>query len=548
MKFNHRMVACGQVFMLAASLAVPGLLMADKEHPAPQHTESKTAPHGNAPHPAPHPEGSSASHGTMGGSHNATSNRSKTNSGSRGTAGSRNTPGNRNTTGNRGNMGNRNTMGGHGKIGNPGNMGNRNNMGGHGTMENRNATENRGHMGGAYHAARTTRVVGGHTVSRDPRGRVREIRTVHGTEIHRNLRGGTTLRTVHNGRIVYGDGRGHGYTQRAYFRDHRGRAYYQRTYIGRDGRVYARAYRGYYWRGHPYYGYAPVYYYHPGYYAWAYRPWPAPVYWSWGWGPSPWYGYYGYYFAPAPYYATPALWLTDFLLAADLQAAYQAGHAAGVADASQGSGDGAPAPASSNTTVTLTPEVKQAIADEVRQQIAADQQAAAGQSNSGGDASAAPASDSSDEPPPALDPKVRTFVVSNNLDVTGDNGEECSLSPGDVIFRTGNDVIEGTDNVTVMVQSSQKDDCAIGSSEAVSVSALQEMYNHFHEQVQSGMQAMAKDSGKNGMPQTPDTSTTSGEVPAPAADSDAASDLAAQQQDASQAEKQVSTDSGGGGQ
>jgi hypothetical protein len=386
-------------------------------------------------------------------------------------------------------------------------------------------------------------------VSRDGRGHVREIRTAHGTEIHRNLRGGRTLRSEHNGRVVYGDGRGHGYSQRAYY-NHGGHAYYQRTYIGRDGRPYARAYRGYYWHGHPYYGYAPAFYYHPAFYGWAYNPWPAPVYWGWGWAGAPWYGYYGAYFTPYPYYASPAFWLTDYLIAANLQAAYAAQAAAASAAAgNDASGDqqqqpsdaGGAAPAASNQVV-LTPEVKQAIADEVKQQIDAERQAAA---QSGGTASAAPASDN--QAPPALDPSVRTFIVANSLDVTGDSGQECTLSPGDVIFRSGNDVVEGTDKIAVMVQSSQKGDCAIGASAAVEVNDLQEMHNHFREQLDAGMQTMAKNSGQKGMPKAPDTATVNGEVPQPSPDSDAAADLQAQQQDADQAEKQVATDNGSGG-
>lgn len=130
--------------------------------------------------------------------------------------------------------------------------------------------------------------------------------------------------------------------------------------------------------------------------------------------------------------------------------------------------------------------------------------------------------------------------------MAADTGQECTLSPGDVIFRSGNDVIEGTEKVTVMVQSSQKGDCAIGTSEAVEVNDLQEMHNHFREQLDSGMQAMAKNSGQKGMPKAPDTGTTSGEVAQPNPDSDAGSDLQSQQQDADQAEKQVASASGGG--
>jgi len=64
------------------------------------------------------------------------------------------------------------------------------------------------------------------------------------------------------------------------------------TYLLR-GHSYAYAYRGYYYRGNPYYGYVPSCYYAPAYSGWAYNPWPAPVAYGWGWGGSSWYGYYG---------------------------------------------------------------------------------------------------------------------------------------------------------------------------------------------------------------------------------------------------------------
>ncbi len=419
------------------------------------------------------------------------------------------------------------------------NGGPHNGPGNHNQMAGRGGPGN--HPAGHFQAARNTRMVGGHSVSRDGRGRVREIRTAHGTEIHHDLRGGRSLRTMHNGRVLYGDGHGHGYSQRAYY-NHGGHAYYQRTYYGRDGRMYARAYRGYYWHGHPYYGYAPGYYYHPAFYAYAYNPWPAPVYYGWGWGASPWYGSYGYYFAPAPYYPTPALWIADYMIAANLQAAYAAGQAAGAAEASQGGGGGdAPPPpawANPNATTVMTPDVKNALAEEIREQIDADRQAAA----AGGSSSSAPSG--GDEAPPALNPKFKTFVVSSSLDVTGDDGQECSLSPGDVILRTAEDVIEGSDTIAVQVKTSQKGDCAAGASEAVKVDDLQEMHNHFREQVDSGMQEMAKNSGQKGMPKAPDASTTAGEVPTPTPDQDVASDLSSQQQDADQAEQQVAADPG----
>ena len=40
---------------------------------------------------------------------------------------------------------------------------------------------------------------------------------------------------------------------------------------------------------------------------------------------------------------------------------------------------------------------------------------------------------------------------------------------------------------------------------AVKVDDLQEMYNHFQEQLTNGMGEMAKKQGTNGMPKAPDT-------------------------------------------
>jgi len=53
------------------------------------------------------------------------------------------------------------------------------------------------------------------------------------------------------------------------------------------------------------------------------------------------------------------------------------------------------------------------------------------------------------------------------------------------------------------------------------------------------MKEMAANSGKNGLPTAPDTKTTAGEVPEPAPDSNAVSDLQQTQKDADQAEEEA---------
>src|SRR5208337_2849983 len=294
-------------------------------------------------------------------------------------------------------------------------------------------------------------------------GQLRSIQT-HGMTINHGMHGGRRVEGMHNGRRVVSYGRHGGYSQRAYYR-HGGREYSQRTYY-RGGHYYAYGYRNY---------------------GWACNPWPAPVYYGWGWGGAPWYGYYGPYFAPYPVYPTAGFWLTDYLIAAHLQAAYAAQQEAGdnngelippaiqnaTADeiaalwstdplvaanlqATYGAymlGGGAPAAAKGGAT-GLSPEVKQAIADEMKNEIAAEKDAAANGLKD---------TPSGDQLPPALNPKIRIFVVANDEDLTTSDGVECALTPGDVVYRTG-DKPDDDNMVDATVKSSKKDECAVGAT------------------------------------------------------------------------------------
>jgi len=364
--------------------------------------------------------------------------------------------------------------------------------------------------------------------------------------IHQSLHGGgRTVVAERNGRTVvtYGHGRG-GYVQRSYY-NRGGRAYYQRTYY-RGGHAYAYAYRGYYYHGARFYGYAPAYYYHPGFYGWAYNPWAAPVYYSpvaWGWAGSPWWGAYHGFFTPYPVYATASLWLTDYLIASNLQAAYEAQAAANAAAANAAAGQAAeanaPPPAEgaaeASAQTPLTPEIKQAIADEVQRQLAAEKAAAAAPQQAAPAAAAA-----ADEVPDALNPAERVFVVSSSLDVAVPaSGQECSLTAGDVVMRLA-DTPDANQTVTASIQSTKKADCPTGQTVAIGVQDLQEMHNQFQAQLDAGMKTLAEKGGQGGLPKPPDTGTTAGEVPPPAPDSSAADQLAQQQQQADQTVAQVS--------
>ena len=378
-------------------------------------------------------------------------------------------------------------------------------------------------------------------------------------QIHNNLGGSRTIVSVHNNVRVVNVGHG-GYVQHPYF-NRGGHAYYSRTYY--QGGAYRTAvYRGYYYHGFQYYGYHPGFWFHPGFYGWGLRPWGFGVSWGigfggWGWGGAPWYGYYGGYFAPYPVYPSPAFWLTDYLISENLQAAYAA-RAEANAEANAAANDAAAAAASNPGAdssgaaanagpVALTPEVKEAIAEEVKAELAAQQQQAAAEAanpqvaapavSASGDPSAQAPAAAQNEVPPALDPAQRTFVVDNDITVVSD-GQECQLTGGDVITRL-TDTPDADNKVTASVSASKKSECAAGKSVLVSVEDLQEMHNHFEEQLDNGMKALAEKQGTGDMPKAPDTGVTESDIPAPKPDTSAAKDLSDQAAAADQTEAQV---------
>jgi len=512
---------------------------------APSHSSAPTQ-HTNTPsHTTPTNHTATTNHTMTNTGHGTTS---TTGHGTTGTAGHGNTSttshGNMSTThGSSATAGHGNTTGGHGNT----MAGHGNTMAGHG-----NTTAGHGNAAGAH--AGMSHTPPGHSVSLKgggsahirPNGQIRSVNR-NGMHIDRGLHGERRVVSNRNGVRVVSVGRRGGYVQRAYV-VRGGRSYYSRTYYY-HGAYRTGVYRGYYWGGRPYYGYYAPYYYRPAYYGWAYNPWPAPVYYGWGWGGAPWYGYYGAYYEPYPVYPSAAFWLTDYLLAASLQAAFEA-QAAANAGIPRFAPDGTlvasltPMGAAGAETAKLSPDVKKALSEEVKTLLATEQaEAAKGKSSSGGQA--AP----SNEAPPAVDPNFRTFVVSSDETLVVD-GEECALSDGDVISRT-TDTADDDGNVNVKVVASKKGDCGLGKEGPIAVDDLQEMYNHFREQLKDGMGELAKKQGTGGLPKAPDTSTVDGDVPAPPPDKSAEKAIQDQQADADKTESEVKQEaasgSGGGG-
>ena len=378
----------------------------------------------------------------------------------------------------------------------------------------------------AHSAFRSETKVGDRRVARDEHGRVREI-LGHDLYIHNGVQGDRRFVVTHNDRRVVGYGSGRGFTERRYYSSGT-RVYVQRTYIF-GGRPYAYAYRSYYYRGWPYYHYVPAYYYHPFFYRWAYNPWSRPVYYHWGWFGDPWYRGYGYYFNPYPVYPSASLWLTDYLLAENLRAAYDARPSSYIADTSQS----LDTPVAGNQPA-LSPEVKQLVADEVQRQLDAERAAAVQPAES---SQLQETKQPAEEVPAALDPKQKIFIVGTNLDLVSDAGE-CAVTPGDVLLRTGS-APDADNKISVSVLSSKKGDCPVDTTSAVEVTELQEMHNQFREKMDTGLKSLAENQGKNGLPEAPNTETSPGEVPPPTADPEAETELQSQQKNAEQEEQTV---------
>jgi hypothetical protein len=405
-------------------------------------------------------------------------------------------------------------------------------------------TTAKGGAGGKAAAPKTVTTKGGATARVNSNGHVTQVHTAKGATINRNAHGARTVTSEHvnaNGEHIrtVSTGQDRGYVDHRYSRG--GRYYSSRTYW-EHGHSYAYGYRGYSYHGHCcYYEYVPAYYYSPAFYGWAYNPWAAPIAYAWGWGAAPWYGYYGYYFNPYPVYASAALWMTDHLIAQNLQAAYSAqaqananaaaaANARAMGDYAHGRRQADNAAGGDNGGPALTPEVKQAIADEVRAQLEAQKVAA-----STGAASAEPRDE---ELPAALNPNHRTFIVPTVLIEQAPDGSDCSLSPGDIVTRI-DDNPDANRKVKVLVSISQKGDCYSGSQVAMAVDDLQEMHNHFREQLDQGLKTLAENQGKNGLPSGPVPDGHANPDGKAEPDLDAEAQLNDQQKDADAAEAEV---------
>lgn len=321
---------------------------------------------------------------------------------------------------------------------------------------------------------------GGGEIHRTPSGAIREVRTSSGAIIHHAPSGVRHVEVVRpGGRIIVANATGRsGYVQRPLVSH--GHSFVQRTYI-HNGVPRAMIYRPWSHGGRDYNVYVPHHYYRPSFYSWVYSPWAVPVSYSWGWYSRPWYGYYGGYFTPYRTYASPAFWLADFVIAATLESAYLA----------QNASTSAP-PVTYNAATAMSPEVKEAIAQEVKRQM--DQAKV--------DQAYAQSSGMPSAPPPIFSaggPKV--FLVSSSLMAYAGN-QECPLAEGDVLQVTQTPSQE-SEWAEVKVLASRSSSCPKGSYLSVKTVDLQEMQNSLQASIDQGLAKLQSDQGRDGIPALP---------------------------------------------
>lgn len=377
------------------------------------------------------------------------------------------------------------------------------------------------------------------SVSFDKHGKVSSIRTAN-LSVRRGPNGERTIvsRRADNSRLV-STGRHSGYVERSVVADNR--TYVQRTSIVNQ-RIITNTYVGYNYGGVTLTHFVTPVFYSPAFYGWAYYPWAAPIHFGFGWFGAPWYVGPNPYFVAYPVYPGAAFWLTDYMLGETLATAYQLradaltnedNDAEYAADATSSDDFDQPDNLQADATTPITPELKDQIAEEVKQQIEYDNYTAA-----------APIHETSyDELPAVLGQPNHLFIVSSNLDVTTADQQVCGLEAGDVL-RLMSPPAKDAGLVELRVASSKQLDCPAGVTVAVSIPDLQEMQNAFRSQIEAGLETLVASQGHGGIPAAPKDAVAAPPRPAmaglaPVPANELTATLEAQRQEADQAQAQV---------
>ena len=147
----------------------------------------------------------------------------------------------------------------------------------------------------------------------------------------------------------------------------------------------------------------------------------------------------------------------------------------------------------------LTPEVKQLIATEVKNQIALE------------NAEATQTAANQDVDPKSSgiarmlgDGQPHMFVVGDGVDVTeASSGQECHLSDGDALELATPPPGDATAATLTVKASKGGNECVSGGNVQVTVADLQEMQNHMRENIDDGLKELQAKQGQGGLPAAP---------------------------------------------
>jgi hypothetical protein len=329
----------------------------------------------------------------------------------------------------------------------------------------------------------------GRVITLSPDGRVRSIHTraIDVTDAHGQRT--VVLRRPDNS-VVVSTGPHSGYVQRPVVASN-GKKLLQRTYVVNNTRV-TRVYDTYLYHGVTLSHYIPAFYYAPEFYGWAYYPWNTPI-------AYPWFGSYGGYFTPWAAYPNPSYWLTDYILNETLAAAYRSARSRSESSTDdQVSADEATDEQSESDnesyakeSTPLTTEIKAAIAEEVKEQVASENVAAAKPEQAA----------AVDSLPQVMVPG-HLFIVDQSLNVAITDQEMCTLSAGDVL-RLVTQPAEGSQMAALTVSAGRRLDCPAGVEVTVALQDLQDMHDSFRARLSAGLQSLHDNQGKKGLPAAP---------------------------------------------
>lgn len=358
----------------------------------------------------------------------------------------------------------------------------------------------------------------------DPNGRVQSMHT-GALDVSRGPHGARMVvmhRPDHT--VVVSMGLHGGYVQRPVM--WHGQAVVQRTYVS-GGHVVTHLYAPYTYHGVALVNYVPHTHYVPAFYGWVYYPWHAPAVYAWGWTSTPWYQADTGYFVALPTYPSAALWLTDYILGGMLATAYELQQQSDQA-VDAGPDETADDAVYAQTDTSITPQLKQALAEEVAQQVSSENAAAQNPQ----------ASTEMTGLSRAL-VQNHLFIVTQPLNVTSEDGHTCGLTSGDLL-KVQTPPADNAIAAELSVEASRKADCPAHQMVTVTFEDLQEMQNGFRAQVDGGLTTLHDQQGQNGLPAAPMSAIAPpprpiDDLPPPAPDAQALVSGAQQQADSSEA-------------